>query len=114
MDHTALYDFFRRSSFSYLAVESGAEALELAQPGQTAPIPLLSPGVGVLVASAAPGRILSIGDTVRLGQVVLRLKRFKSCIDVIAPCEGEVESIAAPVGAFIEYGAKIAFIRPFR
>jgi pyruvate carboxylase subunit B len=71
--------------------------------------PVYSPfaGKAELVALA-----VSVGDTVRQGQVVAAIEVMKARHDVRAPCDGRVLQIQSPVGADVTGGTPIMLIAP--
>jgi hypothetical protein len=111
MNHACLLQFFKCSSFTYLAIEVGGESIELKQIGPARDIVASSPGVGFVALPIDTGRLPRVGELVRRGHVLMRLKRFKSYVEVVAPCDGEIARVDVVLGQFYEFGVPIVHLR---
>ncbi|MDR2647439.1 MAG: biotin/lipoyl-binding protein [Oscillospiraceae bacterium] len=74
-------------------------------PAQTAPAVQAQ---GTVIESPMPGTILSVlvavGDSVKVGQVLVVLEAMKMENDISAPSDGVVKQIAAQKGATVDTG----------
>jgi len=111
MNHASLLQFFKRSSFTYLAIEVGGESMELKQFGPARDIVVCSPGVGFVALPFDSERLPGVGELVRQGQVLMRLRRFKSYVDVVAPSDGEIARVDVVLGQFYEFGVPLVHLR---
>lgn len=80
-------------------------------PVAAAPAPAASAG-GVKISSPMPGKIISakvsVGQTVKKGEVVLILEAMKMENEIVAPQDGTVASINVNAGQTIEAGDLLA------
>ena len=83
-------------------------------PTPAAPAPAAS-GNGETVVSPLPGTVLdvkvNIGDTVKLGQVVVVLEAMKMETEVVAGCDGTVESILIKKGDAVDTDAALVVLK---
>jgi acetyl-CoA carboxylase biotin carboxyl carrier protein len=79
-------------------------------PTPTAAVPgpgdVLSPMVGTVYVSAAPGAdpFVQVGDTITKGQTVLIVEAMKTMNPIIAPASGTLERTLIADGEAVEYG----------
>lgn len=94
-------------------VEKAAPA-PAAAPVAPAPTPAAS-GNGETVVSPLPGTVLdvkvNVGDTVKLGQVVVVLEAMKMETEVVAGCDGTVESILIKKGDAVDTDAALVVLK---
>lgn len=107
MDHAALLRFFRRSSFTFLALEVGGESIVLRRTQAASAIVVTAPGVGYVEPPRGAVELPAPGDEVRQGEVLMRLKRFRSHVDVVAIADGEIERVEVETGTFCEFGTPL-------
>ena len=83
-------------------------------PTPAAPAPAAS-GNGETVVSPLPGTVLdvkvNVGDTVKLGQVVVVLEAMKMETEVVAGCDGTVESILIKKGDAVDTDAALVVLK---
>jgi acetyl-CoA carboxylase biotin carboxyl carrier protein len=73
-----------------------------------------SPIVGTFYRSAEPGAaaLVSVGDTVRKGQVLCIIEAMKLMNEIDSEYDGEVTSIYVENGQAVQYGERLFAIRP--
>jgi acetyl-CoA carboxylase biotin carboxyl carrier protein len=73
-----------------------------------------SPIVGTFYRSAEPGakEFVSIGDTVRKGQVLCIIEAMKLMNEIDSEYDGEVTSIYVENGQAVQYGERLFSIKP--
>lgn len=85
-----------------------------AAPVTPAPAPASS-GSGETVVSPLPGTVLdvkvNVGDTVKLGQIVVILEAMKMETEVVAGCDGVVESILVKKGDAVDTDAALVVLK---
>lgn len=83
-------------------------------PAPAAPAPAAS-GNGETVVSPLPGTVLdvkvNVGDSVKLGQVVVILEAMKMETEVVAGCDGVVESILVKKGDAVDTDAALVVLK---
>lgn len=100
-------------------VEKAAPApVTPAAPAPAAPAPAAAPaasGNGETVVSPLPGTVLdvkvNVGDSVKLGQVVVVLEAMKMETEVVAGCDGVVESILVKKGDTVDTDAALVVLK---
>lgn len=100
-------------------VEKAAPApVTPAAPAPAAPAPAAAPaasGNGETVVSPLPGTVLdvkvNVGDSVKLGQVVVILEAMKMETEVVAGCDGVVESILVKKGDTVDTDAALVVLK---
>lgn len=94
------------------AAAPAAAAAPVATPA--APAPASAPAGGEQITSPMPGNILSVnvsvGDTVKKGQVLMILEAMKMENEIMCPCDGKVLSVSVSKGATVESGALLCVI----
>lgn len=95
-------------------VEKAAPA-PAAAPVAPAPAAPAASGNGETVVSPLPGTVLdvkvNVGDTVKLGQVVVVLEAMKMETEVVAGCDGTVESILIKKGDAVDTDAALVVLK---
>ncbi len=97
-------------------VQPSAPAGPAPAPTPTAAAPgpgdVLSPMVGTVYVSAAPGDdpFVQVGDAVTKGQTVLIVEAMKTMNPIIAPTSGTLERILIADGEAVEYGQMLMAI----
>jgi acetyl-CoA carboxylase biotin carboxyl carrier protein len=73
-----------------------------------------SPIVGTFYRSAEPGAtpFISVGDTVRKGQVLCIIEAMKLMNEIDSEYDGEVTSVYVENGQAVQYGERLFAIRP--
>ena len=73
-----------------------------------------SPIVGTFYRSADPGAkaLVSVGDTVRKGQVLCIIEAMKLMNEIDSEYDGEVTSIYIENGQAVQYGERLFSIKP--
>ncbi|MEP6782600.1 MAG: acetyl-CoA carboxylase biotin carboxyl carrier protein [Acidobacteriota bacterium] len=73
-----------------------------------------SPIVGTFYRSAEPGAnpLISVGDTVRKGQVLCIIEAMKLMNEIDSEYDGEVTSIYIENGQAVQYGERLFSIKP--
>ena len=73
-----------------------------------------SPIVGTFYRSAEPGAkaFVSVGDTVRKGQVLCIIEAMKLMNEIDSEYDGEVTSIYVENGQAVQYGERLFAIKP--
>ena len=73
-----------------------------------------SPIVGTFYRSAEPGSkpFVSVGDTVRKGQVLCIIEAMKLMNEIDSEYDGEVTSIYVENGQPVQYGERLFAIKP--
>jgi acetyl-CoA carboxylase biotin carboxyl carrier protein len=73
-----------------------------------------SPIVGTFYRSAEPGAkpLVSVGDTVRKGQVLCIIEAMKLMNEIDSEYDGEVTSIYIENGQAVQYGERLFAIKP--
>jgi acetyl-CoA carboxylase biotin carboxyl carrier protein len=73
-----------------------------------------SPIVGTFYRSAEPGakEFVSVGDTVRKGQVLCIIEAMKLMNEIDSEYDGEVASIYVENGQAVQYGERLFAIKP--
>jgi acetyl-CoA carboxylase biotin carboxyl carrier protein len=73
-----------------------------------------SPIVGTFYRSAEPGAkaFVSVGDTVRKGQVLCIIEAMKLMNEIDSEYDGEVTSIYVENGQAVQYGERLLAIKP--
>ena len=73
-----------------------------------------SPIVGTFYRSAEPGAkpFVSVGDTVRKGQVLCIIEAMKLMTEIDSEYDGEVTSIYIENGQAVQYGERLFAIKP--
>jgi acetyl-CoA carboxylase biotin carboxyl carrier protein len=73
-----------------------------------------SPIVGTFYRSAEPGTkaFVSVGDTVRKGQVLCIIEAMKLMNEIDSEYDGEVMSVYVENGQPVQYGERLFAIRP--
>jgi acetyl-CoA carboxylase biotin carboxyl carrier protein len=104
-------------------VAAGAVAAA-ATPGGAAPAPadedggelciVKSPIVGTFYRSAEPGAkpFVSVGDTVKKGQVLCIIEAMKLMNEIDSEYDGEITSIYIENGQAVQYGERLFAIKP--
>jgi len=110
IDFDGLIKYFEGSCFEYLELEHAGHCLRLCRHAPQAPTPLFAPSVGTI--DLAPGRacLPQIGDKVSRDDCLFTIRRFKAVVEVIAPANGSLASIAIERGSFVEFGQPLAAI----
>lgn len=84
-------------------------------PAAPAPAAPAASGNGETVVSPLPGTVLdvkvNVGDTVKLGQVVVVLEAMKMETEVVAGCDGTVESILIKKGDAVDTDAALVVLK---
>jgi acetyl-CoA carboxylase biotin carboxyl carrier protein len=95
------------------AVEAKAAADQAAEDGGELAI-VKSPIVGTFYRSAEPGAkpFVSVGDTVRKGQVLCIIEAMKLMNEIDSEYDGEVTSIYIENGQAVQYGERLFAIKP--
>ena len=100
-----------------LMADDGKVPAPKAAAPQSAPAPAAAPapqanGAGAAVSAPMPGTILdvkvAVGDTVTKGQVLMILEAMK--MEIMAPADGKVTSVAVTKGATVESGSALCTI----
>ena len=85
-----------------------------AAPVATPAAPASAPAGGEQITSPMPGNILSVnisvGDTVKKGQVLMILEAMKMENEIMSPCDGKVVSVSVAKGAAVESGTLLCVI----
>lgn len=81
-----------------------------------APAPVAAaPANGEKITAPMPGNILSVnvsvGDTVKRGQVLLILEAMKMENEIMSPCDGVIASVNTSKGSAVESGALLCVIQ---
>ena len=103
-------------------VEKAAPAPAPVAAAPAAPAPTPAPaaapaasGSGETVVSPLPGTVLdvkvNVGDSVKLGQVVVILEAMKMETEVVAGCDGVVESILIKKGDAVDTDAALVVLK---
>ena len=73
-----------------------------------------SPIVGTFYRSAEPGAgaFVSVGDTVRKGQVLCIIEAMKLMNEIDSEYDGEITSVYVENGQAVQYGERLFAIRP--
>jgi acetyl-CoA carboxylase biotin carboxyl carrier protein len=73
-----------------------------------------SPIVGTFYRSAEPGAkpFVSVGDTVRKGQVLCIIEAMKLMNEIDSEYDGEITSVYVENGLAVQYGERLFAIRP--
>ena len=73
-----------------------------------------SPIVGTFYRSAEPGAaaLVSVGDTVRKGQMLCIIEAMKLMNEIDSEYDGEVTSVYVENGQAVQYGERLLAIRP--
>lgn len=89
-----------------------AESRPAPAPAKTAPGAVLSPMVGTAYRAPEPGAkpFVDVGDTVRVGQVVMIVEAMKTMNQIIAETAGAVTEIFVEDGQPVEYGEPLLAI----
>ncbi len=81
---------------------------------KAAPAPKAVSGDGEKVSSPMPGTILnvsvSVGQTVKEGDVLMILEAMKMENEIQAPCDGKVNEVLVQKGSTVETGTVLAVI----
>src|SRR5687767_14209108 len=95
------------------AAEARAVADQAAEDGGELCI-VKSPIVGTFYRAAEPGAkaFLSVGDTVRKGQVLCIIEAMKLMNEIDSEYDGEVASIYVENGQAVQYGERLFAIKP--
>ena len=95
------------------AAEAKAVADQAAEDGGEICI-VKSPIVGTFYRAAEPGAkpFVSVGDTVRKGQVLCIIEAMKLMNEIDSEYDGEVTSIYVENGQAVQYGERLFAIRP--
>ena len=100
------------------AAEIASGVTAPAKPVVAAPVEKAAPaasGNGETVVSPLPGTVLdvkvNVGDTVKLGQVVVVLEAMKMETEVVAGCDGTVESILIKKGDAVDTDAALVVLK---
>lgn len=95
-----------------------APAAPVAAPAPAAPkaaAPAAAPAGATAVASPMPGSILdikvSVGDSVKAGQILLLLEAMKMENEIVAPCDATVASISVKKGDMVETDAVLVTLK---
>lgn len=92
--------------------EAPAAPVAEAPAAPAAPAPVSADGTQV--KAPMPGTILavkkSVGDAVKVGDVICVLEAMKMENDIVAPCDGTVKSINAPKGTTVNTDDVLAVI----
>ena len=105
-----------RGSTTVAAVAAPAAAAPAAPVNETPaadhPGVVTSPMVGVAYLAAEPGAapFISVGDTVKAGQVVILIEAMKVFNQIKAPQGGTVKNIMVESGAPVEFGEPLLII----
>jgi len=101
---------------------AAAPAATTAAPASSTPVDddgaevaiLKSPIVGTFYRSAEPGSkpFVSVGDTVRKGQVLCIIEAMKLMNEIDSEYDGEVTSIYVENGQAVQYGERLFSIKP--
>lgn len=101
-----------------VAAPAPAAAPVAPAPTPAAPVEKAAPaasGNGETVVSPLPGTVLdvkvNVGDTVKLGQVVVVLEAMKMETEVVAGCDGTVESILIKKGDAVDTDAALVVLK---
>ena len=107
-----------------MPVLSTLPAPPAAAPGASAPVAaaeeggelaiVKSPIVGTFYRAAEPGAkpFVSVGDTVRKGQVLCIIEAMKLMNEIDSEYDGEVTSVYVENGQAVQYGERLFAIRP--
>ena len=76
--------------------------------------PAAPAGAGEKIAAPMPGNILavnvSVGDSVKKGQVLMVLEAMKMENEIMCPCDGKVTSVNVSKGSTVETGTLLCCI----
>lgn len=95
------------------AADGPAAAAALAEEGSEVCI-VKSPIVGTFYRSAEPGAkaFVSVGDTVKKGQVLCIIEAMKLMNEIDSEYDGEVTSVYVENGLAVQYGERLFAIKP--
>ena len=95
------------------AAGAAAAAAPLTEEGSEVCI-VKSPIVGTFYRSAEPGAkaFVSVGDTVRKGQVLCIIEAMKLMNEIDSEYDGEVTSVYVENGQAVQYGERLFAIKP--
>lgn len=110
IDLVRIIEYFDASAFAYLALEVNGERLCIERPARVPAIPVTATTVGTVYPCTPDGAFPRSGDRVTRGQPLFALRRFRSVVDVPAPCDGRLEAIHVNAGQFVQYGDALASI----
>ncbi len=90
----------------------GAAAAGIEEGGELAIVK--SPIVGTFYRTAEPGAkpLVSVGDTVRKGQVLCIIEAMKLMNEIDSEYDGEITSVYVENGQAVQYGERLFAIRP--
>ena len=96
------------------AAPVAAPAAAVAAAAPVAAAPAVNVTGGETVAAPMPGNVLkvnvSVGQSVKAGDVLVVLEAMKMENEIMAPCDGTVSSVAATKGAAVDSGALLCVI----
>ena len=102
------------AEYEAVAAPTPAAAPVAAAPVAAAPAAPASTAAGNPVTSPLPGNVLSVnvtvGQTVKAGDVVVIIEAMKMENEVTAPCDGTVKQIVANKGAVVATGDTLLII----
>jgi len=128
----AIEDISNTSSISTAAPARSAAPtparVPAAAPGSTAPRPAAAPTTpkpaaapaaafanGASITAPMPGNIITVrvsdGQTVKKGDVLMILEAMKMENEIMAPCDGIVQSLSAAAGSAVTSGALLCVIQ---
>ena len=97
-----------------VAAPAAAPAPAPAPAATPAPV-AAAPANGEKITAPMPGNILSVnvsvGDTVKRGQVLLILEAMKMENEIMSPCDGVIASVNTSKGSAVESGALLCVIQ---
>lgn len=123
-DLAAIAAAFESSTFGRLRLSYGGDSVTF----DRQPVPSIgSPGPSdsVTIAITAPtlgrfqammptgaGPRIAAGGTVKSGETIAIIRRWKSDVPVLAPCAGTITAAQARDGDFVEFGEPLARLEP--
>ena len=93
---------------------TGAPVAAAAPAAAPVAAPVSAPAGGESVNSPMPGNILavnvSVGDTVKKGDILMILEAMKMENEIMCPCDGKITSVNVTKGATVETGTLLCCI----
>lgn len=123
-----IIEYFRTSSFQYLALDYAGFSVRLSRgpsnaggarrdtresaaiAGQTAAAQVLAPSLGFVDLHPGRARFPEAGEYAAEGDCLFVIRRFKNVVEVRAAAAGPLASVMVERGAFVEFGQPLATI----
>jgi biotin carboxyl carrier protein len=104
----SILEFFRRSSFEYLALETAGQSLQLCREPMQPLAAVRSPSVGVVDLAPGRKRLPRPGEHVDDGAVLFAVRRFQRVVQVRAPADGTIAAVHVDQGTFVQFDQLLA------